>query len=206
MLNDDIVARKIVEAHSGSIHVYSEGEIDQGSTFYVDIPVTNMQERIDDAKSQLSANLTPELKSFFSAEKSMIEPELLDIACVNRSIESILIVDDSLINRKMIKRLLQGKCKRIDEAGDGKEAIIKVNDFCKENGAPYDVIMMDFVMPVMNGPDCVRELRKSGFKGLIIGVTGNAMKTDLNIFMEAGTNKVMTKPLDTDIFMKSALG
>ena len=41
------VSRKIVEAHSGSIHVYSEGEVNKGSTFYIDIPVVGIKQEFD---------------------------------------------------------------------------------------------------------------------------------------------------------------
>ena len=70
---------------------------------------------------------------------------------------------------------------------------------------PYDVIMMDFVMPRMNGPDCVRELRRLGYEGLIVGVTGNSMQEDINTFLEAGVNRVMVKPLDINLFVSFSL-
>ena len=45
----------------------------------------------------------------------------------------------------------------------GRKALTKITDFHSKNKKPYDVIMMDFVMPIMNGPDCVRELRNQGY-------------------------------------------
>ena len=85
-----------------------------------------------------------------------------------------------------MSRSFKGKFSKIDEACDGKDGINKVNEFYKKNNVHYDVIMMDFVMPTMNGPDCVRELRKQGYQGLIIGVTGNSQESDIKIFKQAG--------------------
>ncbi len=114
----------------------------------------------------------------------------------------------------MMSRLLRDKAARIDEACDGRDAIRRYLAYMNNEGegtnnpehAPYDVIMMDFVMPVMNGPDCVRELRRIGCRGLIIGVTGNSTETDINAFLEAGVNRVMIKPLEVAKFMSFALG
>lgn len=72
---------------------------------------------------------------------------------------------------------------------------LKVNESEK---TVYDVILMDSMMPNMEGPEATKEIIKLGYSGPIIGVTGNAMQLDLNSFMEAGVKKVLTKPLDID--------
>ena len=83
-------------------------------------------------------------------------------------------------------RSFKGKFSKIDEACDGADGIKKVIAFYEKNKIHYDVIMMDFVMPIMNGPDCVRELRKQGYHGLIIGVTGNSQESDIKKFKQSG--------------------
>jgi CheY-like chemotaxis protein len=53
---------------------------------------------------------------------------------------------------------------------------------------------MDFVMPNMDGPTATKELRRLGYEGLILGVTGNALPTDIDHFLAHGASKVLLKP------------
>jgi CheY-like chemotaxis protein len=62
---------------------------------------------------------------------------------------------------------------------------------------------MDFVMPVMDGPTATQAIRRLGFSGPIIGLTGNAMEGDINYFIARGANQVLTKPLKIDDFDKA---
>ena len=65
----------------------------------------------------------------------------------------------------------------------------------------YDVILMDFVMPTMNGPDATREIRALGYTKPIIGVTGNALESDKDIFINAGASNVIIKPLRLNVLL-----
>ena len=60
----------------------------------------------------------------------------------------------------------------------------------------YDVVLMDNQMPIMDGPTAAREMRALGFKGLIIGVTGNALIADIDQYIASGADKVLPKPID----------
>jgi CheY-like chemotaxis protein len=60
----------------------------------------------------------------------------------------------------------------------------------------YDAILMDFVMPVMKGPEATSAIRAHGYTGPIIGLTGNALQEDHDIFIKAGATQVLTKPFD----------
>ena len=55
-------------------------------------------------------------------------------------------------------------------------------------------------MPHMNGPDATRKIRELGYAGPVIGVTGNALQQDHDIFTQAGVTQIFTKPFDmTDL-------
>ena len=69
----------------------------------------------------------------------------------------------------------------------------------------YDIILMDFVMPEMDGPTATRELRSMGYKGPIFGVTGNALPADIDHFLSQGADRVFTKPLNLKAFREAVL-
>ena len=62
-------------------------------------------------------------------------------------------------------------------------------------GNPYHSILLDFEMPVMNGPDAAKEMRRRKLDPcFIIGVTGNMLLDDVQYFIHAGANAVLPKP------------
>ena len=109
----------------------------------------------------------------------------------------VLVVDDAASNRKMLCRLLRSRCRAVDEAADGQEAL---NMLLKSLTAPcdlqYDIVLMDFVMPVMDGPTATSEIRKAGYTGFVFGLTGNVLLSDIEFFKAHGANYVLTKPFD----------
>ena len=113
-----------------------------------------------------------------------------------RVFNKILIVDDSLSNRKLTARLLKSRGYDVDEANDGIEAVEKVDSSISNSSVGYDVILMDSEMPRMSGPTATEVIRQKGYIGFIIGVTGNVMQQEVDIFMSKGANKVLFKPLD----------
>jgi len=64
----------------------------------------------------------------------------------------------------------------------------------------YDVILMDYQMPNMDGPTAIRAIRSLGYKGVIFGVTGNVMALDQQEMIAAGADDVLPKPFDIDKF------
>lgn len=207
------ICKNIMEYLRGSIGVYSDGE-NQGSTFFISmfihrISIPSMSRGTSKTEAQLNLLLdVDDLSS--SIDDSDYTSNSLDMSptcgTIIRSpsrplqIRSILVVDDSKLNRKMIIRLLKDKVPSIDEAEDGQVCLEVYKRYFKENLIPYDVIMMDFIMPKLSGPETVKILREMGYKGLIVGVTGNSMQSDIDEFMASGVNKVLVKPLDIDEF------
>jgi len=116
-----------------------------------------------------------------------------------------LIVDDVLSNRKLMLRHMRKLFGHIDEAEDGVQAVNCVKR-AAEQGSEYDAIFMDFVMPNMDGPTATAEIRSMGFKGPIFGVTGNALTSDIQLFIERGANNVFLKPVDMDALIRALRG
>ena len=103
---------------------------------------------------------------------------------------NVLVVDDVSLNRRMLHRLIISNFRHIAQAKDGSEAV----EYVMKNKQKPDIILMDYVMPNMDGPTATKELRALGYKGMIIGVTGNAHPAEVETFLNAGATCVLTKP------------
>mmetsp|Transcript_10615 Transcript_10615/g.10692 ORF Transcript_10615/g.10692 Transcript_10615/m.10692 type:complete len:278 (+) Transcript_10615:44-877(+) len=114
----------------------------------------------------------------------------------------VLIVDDAMLNRKMLCRLIESYCGDIVTAKDGAEAMHEVETAIKD-GNSFDLVMMDYQMPVIDGPSAARAMREMGHTGLIIGVTGNTLPTQIQTFIDSGANDVLAKPLSLEMLLQS---
>ncbi len=109
--------------------------------------------------------------------------------------KTILIVEDTELNIDLLTQLLEDDY-RLLVARDGAESLLVI-----ENYTP-DLILMDISLPVMDGYEAARQIRKR-YKTLpIIGLSSNAMKSDSEKAIEAGCNDYLTKPIDEDLLMK----
>ena len=109
--------------------------------------------------------------------------------------KTILIVEDTELNIDLLTQLLEDDY-RLLVARDGAESLLVI-----ENSTP-DLILMDISLPVMDGYEAARQIRKR-YKTLpIIGLSSNAMKSDSEKAIEAGCNDYLTKPIDEDLLMK----
>ncbi|MGD9151494.1 MAG: response regulator, partial [Desulfobacterales bacterium] len=106
----------------------------------------------------------------------------------------VLLVEDNEINQQVAMEILQGAGLNVTIANNGQEGV----DAARTN--PYDVILMDIQMPVMDGLTATREIRKDNrFKELpIIAMTAHAMAGDEDKSLQAGMNGHVTKPIDPD--------
>ena len=112
----------------------------------------------------------------------------------------ILVVDDVLSNRKMLVRLLERSGHSCETAINGEDAVKMIRQDIKAsstNGDPiqFDTVCMDFEMPLMNGPDATRAIRNLGYKGIILGITGNVLQEDSEHFRSMGADDILAKPI-----------
>jgi CheY-like chemotaxis protein len=123
----------------------------------------------------------------------------------------VLIVDDSVLARKMLARLLAGMCSECHHADNGQEAVQMVTetllvvtdgdiDIEQPRAPPYDVILMDYYMPVMNGPEAVRRIRSAGYQGVILAVTGSTSSEEQGELEACGVDRILTKPFSVEVF------
>ena len=153
-------------------------------------------------KEILNKKIYPEIKISKSSRGSSYEPNRQSSIKTNKKNATlnnmrILVVDDAPSYRKVMIRMLKSRnFHNIDEAYDGVDAVMKVQQ-ALDNNQPYNVIIMDFQMPNMNGPEATKAIRNkmsSKYAVLIIGITGNVLPTDVAIFHDSGVDCVMFKP------------
>jgi CheY-like chemotaxis protein len=111
---------------------------------------------------------------------------VFDLALLN-----VLVVDDSLANRKLLSMLLTRKGIKTEQADNGLTAV----EMVRADLSLFSIVLMDNLMPVMSGLEATRALREAGFGGLILGVTGNVTPEDLDEYILCGANFVLTKPV-----------
>ncbi len=172
------ITYNLVKMMNGSIRV--ESEPGKGSCFTVTLYL----------KLSENAETQPET----AVEKSA--DELCSTSFEGRR---VLLVDDNELNREIATELLKMMKLDVECAVNGKEAVDK---FAASEGGYYDLIFMDIQMPVMNGYDAVREIRKldrsDADKIPVIAMTANAFAEDVKESLNAGMNEHIAKPLDID--------
>ena len=105
----------------------------------------------------------------------------------------VLLAEDNQINAVLATAIIKRAGHHVDVAGNGQEALETLAQ------APYDVILMDMHMPVMDGLDATRRIRKlpsDAAKTPIIALTANAMRADRETCLEAGMDDFLSKPFD----------
>ena len=167
------IAKQLTEMMGGKIAV--ESELNVGTTFTVTISF--------------------ELDSDYKEEDTLEEENLSK----NLSGLTALLVEDNELNMEIAKFILENAGINVVTAKDGKEA---VDIFAKSEVHYFDVILMDIMMPVMDGitaTKTIRAMERPDAKTIpIIAMTANAFKEDEEKCMAAGMNEHLAKPLEED--------
>ncbi|TXI99875.1 MAG: response regulator [Aquabacterium sp.] len=165
-----------------------------------------LSERLGDLKVQdvLVKPVTPStlLDSILNAfgREALARPRRLEVeqevgqAQQKLSGTCLLLVEDNLINQEMTVEILGRAGIRVDVANNGAEALAMVVQ------RPYDAVLMDCQMPVMDGFEATQRIRQiPGMEQLpILAMTANAMAEDKQRCLDAGMNEHIAKPLDVN--------
>ena len=114
----------------------------------------------------------------------------------------VLVVEDNVINQKVALKILEKLGYPADAVGDGAEAIKSLEQI------PYDIVLMDCQMPVMDGYEATGIIRSKDSFVLdhnipVIAMTANAMKEDRRICLSAGMNDFLVKPVKPEVLAKA---
>jgi two-component system chemotaxis response regulator CheY len=105
-----------------------------------------------------------------------------------------LIVDDSRFVRGYLRGLLEDKGIECEEAADGQAGMEQLN-----SRPPYDVALVDWNMPVMDGLDMLKQLRAQGYSNIkVMMVTTEAENDYILRALDAGADEYLMKPFDDD--------
>ena len=162
---------------------------------------------IKDARSP--ERLLDEVTLFLHQVESKLPAEAQRLLKVARDRESalegrnILVVEDDVRNVFALTSLLEPKGAKVEIARNGREALEALDRAGKGGHAAVDLVLMDIMMPEMDGFTAMREIRKRGeWKKLpIIALTAKAMRDDQEKCLAAGANDYIAKPLDVEKLM-----
>jgi len=115
----------------------------------------------------------------------------------------ILLAEDNALNQEIAMEILKEVGFEVDAADNGKEAVEK---YSSAQAGFYDVILMDIMMPEMNGYEAARAIRDTeaatGVKVPIYALTANAFDEDVQYALDAGMNGHLAKPIDVEQLFK----
>ena len=170
------ISKKLVEKMGGTINLESEKGV--GTTFVIRVPFRINTDR--------SGKVEIEKKSEVSI----------------RGLH-ILLAEDNELNMEIAEFMLQNEGADVEKAWNGQEA---VELFKKSEPGEFDVILMDIMMPVMNGYEATKTIRsvdREDAKTIpIIAMTANAFTEDRLKAKEAGMNEHITKPVNAELLVK----
>jgi signal transduction histidine kinase/CheY-like chemotaxis protein len=174
-----MISKRLAQVLGGDITV--ESELGQGSCFRLTVATGSL----DDV-----AMMTDPASAILSCV-DQVETEAQDkpLDC------SILLAEDGLDNQRLISHVLKKAGARVVVVENGRLAVAAALA-ARANEGPFDLVLMDMQMPVMDGYAATRMLRRSGYDGAVIALTAHAMASDRQRCLDAGCNDYQTKPID----------
>ncbi|MBI5017520.1 MAG: PAS domain S-box protein [Deltaproteobacteria bacterium] len=180
------IAKHLVELMGGEIWV--ESEFGKGSVFFFTVELPLSEEKGEKREPEDEARPAPAARPL-----------------------CILVAEDNAVNQLFARSLLEAQGHKVVVVGDGREALDTLSAaFAPSEGAtapgapapePFDVVLLDVQMPVLDGLEAARLIRQGEMRGVprdlpLVALTAHALKGDRERFLAAGMDDYMSKPLD----------
>ncbi|MEA3513114.1 MAG: ATP-binding protein [Campylobacterota bacterium] len=171
------ISKQLVELMDGKI--WCDSVENRGSTFSFSLVLPKSQNKIVD--------------------EDIIEYTIDDIKILQGS--DILLTEDNHTNQEIVIGLLENSGINIDVANNGKEAV----DMFTSNKDKYELILMDLQMPIMDGYEATKLIRKDNSDIPMVALTANAMKEDIEKTKLSGMQEHLNKPIEVEKLYETLL-
>lgn len=170
------LSRRLAQLLGGDV-VLSETTLGKGSVFTVTVDPGTVK--------------TPKVEEFRPA----VEARQAD-SPVRLDGTKVLVVDDSPDNQILITRFLRMAGAAVDVANNGREGLDKLGK------GPFDVVIMDIQMPVMDGYEALAQLRGQGYRKPILALTAHALKEEQRRCLALGFDSHLSKPVNRHFLLE----
>ena len=183
----------------GTIEVKST--LGEGTTFVFQLPFKISEQsgtKIEEKYSFNAEKAAGKMYTDTQERESSVSSNVEESAQNNLNGINILLVEDNDLNMEIAEFYLSDRGAMIEKAWNGQEALDK---FTSSAPNTYDIILMDIMMPVMDGLEAARQIRTLNRKDTkeipIIAMTANAFQDDIRDCIDAGMNAHIAKPIDS---------
>jgi PAS domain S-box-containing protein len=175
------ITRNLIQLMNGVINI--ESTPGMGSTFTVRLPQVCLE--LNPIGKEIAENLMKlNLKSTVKLRNMQIKQEFMPYG-------HVLVVDDVETNLYVARGLLTPYGLNIDTVLSGFDAVNKIRE-----GARYDIIFMDHMMPRMDGIEATKIIRNLGYSYPVVALTANALSGQAEMFLSNGFDDFISKPID----------
>ncbi len=185
------ISQRFAKLLGGDITV-PKTELGVGTTFRASI-TTGPVDDVTMIEHALSATVAA------GAEPTATRPELPSLQGLR-----ILLAEDGPDNQRLISFVLKKANADVTVEENGKLALDAALT-ARDAGKPFDCILMDMQMPVMDGYEATRQLRREGYTGPIVALTAHALVGDREKCIQAGCDDYATKPIDRKTLIETIL-
>lgn len=176
-----ILSRHLAELLGGNV-VLTESSLGKGSTFTITIDPGPLAEASNNAEDN------PHPSRFINT---------MPLTTTRIDGVQILVADDSTDNQILVSRILNLAGAQVETVDNGQMAVDKVQQ------KKYDVVLMDLQMPIMDGYEATKQLRKAGYYLPIVALTAHALKEEREFCLKSGFDDHVSKPIDRNTLIDS---